>query len=659
MRTRTALLVLAAHLAPTFATCQDPPAPARDLTALSLSELAELEVTSVSKKPEKSWNTPAAISILTSLDLRHAGTTTLVDALRAVPGVHVARIDSSKWAVGIRGFTSRLSRSQLVLMDGRSVYTPLFAGTYWEVQDTLLDDVERLEVVRGPGGTLWGANAVNGVVNVITKGTRDTQGGMLAAGGGTEETGFVRGRYGARLGDRGFYRAYAKYSDRGATFHDPPSDFDRWHLGQLGFRTDWELGASDQLKVQGDTYRGAAGQRTSFTAYEPPYTRRLEDEARFSGGNVLSRWRRVLGGASELAVRVYYDRTYRDETSFREARDTADFEVQHRVRLGGRHDVVWGSGYRVSWGRSRGIETIAFSPADRTDHLFTGFVEDEVALAPGRLRLDLGAKVEHNSYSGFALQPSARVLWTPASRQVLWAGITRAVRTPSRVEHDLLLTTTLSPSAPLFARITGSHAFVPETVVAYEAGVRLQPSSRLLLDAAAFHNRYPNLLSLEAGAPFAERGRQILPFVMANLLKGRTRGAELSAHFQLTRAARLHGSYSFLDMRLSPAPGSTDTSQSRAEGASPRHRVHLRADWTLPRQVDVGARVRWTDELPAQKVSAYTGLDARVAWRPYRQIELAVVGSDLLQPRHPEFGGGAAGLAQVERAVFAEAVWRW
>jgi iron complex outermembrane recepter protein len=657
MSTPPTALLLALSLAPATATGQGPAG--RDLTELSLNELAELEVTSVSKKPEQLWNTPAAIHVVTAADVRGAGATTLVEALRAAPGVHVARIDSSQWAVGIRGFSSRLSRAQLVLVDGRSVYTPLFAGTYWEVQDTLLDDLDRVEVVRGPGGTLWGANAVNGVVSVITRPARDTQGGLLAAGAGSQESGFARARYGGRLGGRGHYRAYAKYADRGAVYHDPPSDYDRWHLGQLGFRADWVRGVADQLTVQGDGYRGAAGQITSFSAYQPPYTRRIEDDTRLAGGNILSRWRHVFAGASELDVRLYYDRTRRDEASFRETRDTADVDVQHRVRVGGRQELVWGAGYRISAGRTGGVETIAFVPADRTDHLITGFAQDEIALARGRLRLDLGAKVEHNGYSGLAVQPSARVLWTPAERQVVWAGLTRAVRTPSRVEHDLLLTSTISTSGPVFARIAGNKDFDPETVIAYEGGVRAQPSSRVLLDVAVFQNRYPNLLSLEQGPPFAEAGRQIIPFALANLLQARVRGVEVGAHFQVGGSVRFYGGYSFLDMRLTPAPGSNDTSQEDAEGESPRHRLHLRADWTLPREVDLGLRARWVDELPAQRVPAYASLDARVAWRPRPPLELGLVGRDLLQPRHAEFDGGAAGLSQIERSVFAEVVWRW
>jgi iron complex outermembrane receptor protein len=659
MGTRVVLLLLIAQLDALSARAQDPPAPARDLTALSLTELAELEVTSVSKKPEKRWATPTAIDLITSADLRNSGATTLVEALRGAPGVHVARIDSSKWAVGIRGFSSRLSRAQLVLVDGRSVYTPLFAGTYWEVQDTLLDDVDRIEVVRGPGGTLWGANAVNGVVSVMTRSARDTQGGLLAGGAGSEENGFFRARYGSHLGSRGYYRAYGKYADRAATFHDASSGFDGWHLGQLGFRTDWEIGDADHLVVQGDAYRGAAGQITNFAVYEPPFTRRLEEDARFSGGNLLSRWRRVLSGTSELDVRFYYDRTSRNETSFGETRDTVDLDLQHRARLDGRQELVWGAGYRLSAGRARGVETIVFAPSSRTDHLFTGFVQDEIALAAGRVRLDLGAKLEHNGYSGFALQPSARLLWTPAARHVVWAGLTRALRTPSRVEHDLLLTASLSPSAPLFARVTASREFDAESVTVYEAGVRTQPSAPVLLDASVFHNRYPNLLSLERGTTFAERDRQIVPLLIANLLRARVRGVELSTHVQLTASLRLFGGYSFLDMDMSAAPGSTDASQLAAGGSSPRHRIHLRGDWALAREVDVGARVRWVDELPAQRVPAYTSLDARVAWRPYPALELAVVGSDLLRARHAEFGGGAAGLAQVERAVFGEVVWRW
>ena len=627
----------------------------RDLTTISLEELAQTKVTTVSKTEEPRFQTPAAVHVVTAEDIRRSGVTSIPDALRLAPGVHVARINSNQWAVGIRGFTSRLARSQLAIMDGRTLYNPLFAGTYWETQDTLLEDVERIEIVRGPGGTLWGANAVNGIVNIVTKHTRDTQGWFVSAGGGNEERAFVRARYGGAIADKGSYRVYGKYFRRDAAFHATTDAYDAWHMAQGGFRTDWKLRGDDRLTVQGDAYSGRAGERTSLSFYEPPFLRTVERKVPLSGGNVTARWAHLVNG-SALTVNTYYDRTNRSEPSFRESRDTFEADVQHQLGLGESHRVVWGLGYRLSNGRGRGSETLTFNPPDRTDHIFGAFVHDEVALVRDRLRLSVGTKLERNQYTGFELQPSARVIWAPGPRHAAWAAASRAVRTPSRVERDLALSAALSPTLPLFARVVGNEGFKSEKTWAYEAGYRIQPANRLSLEAAAFHNRYRDFTSLEQDPPFVENGRQILPFRFANLLRGRSSGLEVTSLAHVSSRGWVSAEYSYLSLHMETVPGSTDTT-SAAQGSSPRHMARAQSSWTLPGHVDLDVGFRWVDRLPSQKVPAYSELDARVGWLVVPRLELAIVGQNLLHEHHAEFGGSER--AEIERSVYGEARWRW
>jgi len=630
----------------------------RDLTTMSLEELAQTKVTTVSKTEEPRFQTPAAVHVVTADDIQRSGATSIPEALRMVPGVHVARINSNQWGVGIRGFTSRLARAQLAILDGRTLYNPLFAGTYWEAQDTILEDVERIEVVRGPGGTLWGANAVNGIVNIVTKDTRDTHGGFVSAGGGNEERAFVRARYGGEIADRGSYRVYGKYFRRDAAFHATTNGYDDWHMAQGGFRTDWKLRGEDRLTVQGDAYSGRTGERAVLSFLTPPYLRTVDSEAPLSGGNVTARWAHLMNG-SALTVNTYYDRTNREEPSFRESRDTFELDLQHQFGLGESHRLVWGLGYRLSDGRGRGSETVTFDPPARTDHIFSVFAHDEIAVVKDRLRLSAGTKLERNQYTGFELQPSARLLWTPGPRHAVWAAASRAVRTPSRVERDLALSAALSPTLPLFARIMGNDDFKSEKTWAYEAGYRVQAAERLSLEAAAFHNRYDDLTSLERDPPFVESGRQILPYRFANLLRGRASGVEVTSLAHLSRRWWVSAEYSYLSLHLETAPGSTDTtSVTSSEGSSPRHMVRARSSWSLPRHVDLDVGFRWIDRLPAQRVPAYAEADARVGWQVAPRLEIAVVGQNLLHAHHPEFGG-SPDLAEIERSVYGEARWRW
>src|SRR5713226_7875736 len=503
------------------------------LKQLSLEQLGDIEVTTASKEPEQLRRTPAAIYVLTQEDIRRSGATSIPDILRLVPGVEVARIDSNKWSLGVRGFTGRLSRSVLVLIDGRSVYTPLFAGVYWEVQDTLLEDVDRIEVTRGPGGTIWGANAVNGVINIVTKNSRESHGVLVSTGGGSLDQGFLNFRYGAGNNESFNYRIYGKTFIRGPEFHPDRHQFDDWRMGQVGFRADWDLHKHDTLTLQGDLYNGDAGQRVGINSYSPPYMANVEQNVELGGGNLLGRWKRVLGEGSDIQLQTYYDRTNRKQANFAESRDTFDIDFVHRFALPFRQDFLWGAGVRLSSGNTtQVVPTVAFTPNHFTDKLYSAFVQDDIAVVPNKLSLTFGSKFLHNSYSGFEVEPGARVLWTPSPQQAVWAAVTRAVRTPSRVEEDLQLTGLLAPDPLTFYRISGDRKFSSENLIGYEVGYRSLVKPRLYIDFAAFYNNYDHLLSIEPGAPYSETSppppHTVVPFFFRNGLLGKTSGFEIA-----------------------------------------------------------------------------------------------------------------------------------
>lgn len=627
------------------------PATAADLGSLSLEQLLDIEVTSVSKKPEKALDAAAAVFVITGDDIRRSGATSIPEALRLAPGVEVAQIDANKWAIGVRGFGSRLSRALLVLIDGRSVYTPLFAGVYWEVQDTLIEDIDRIEVIRGPGGTLWGANAVNGVINIVTRSAPDSQGGMLSTGAGSSESSAAL-RYGGSIGEDGHYRVYAKAFDRAASYHAFGNAYDDWRMGQAGFRIDQRLAGGDAFTLQGDAYSGRSGQRTSISTYSPPYSQTLEGDAALSGFNLLARRERHVGEALDLSLQAYIDHTDRAELHFSEVRDTVDFDLSGVLRLSARHQLTWGAGYRWSAGDFSGVPTIVFTPARRVESLFSALIQDEYWLVTDRLRLTLGTKLEHNDYSGLEHQPNARLLWRPAENHTFWAAVSRAVRSPSRVEHDLVLTALVEPTTPVYARLTGGPSFDSEKVLAYELGYRTQPDEKLYLDCSGFYNRYDHLLSVEPGTPFAgpdpPPGHLVVPYAIGNGVSGRTRGIEFTADWQPLESLRLHANQSFLWLDFSPGAGSSDTTTvASLEGGSPRHQTILRSSLALSQRTDFDVIVRHVGRLHRDRIPAYTAVDFRLARRLQRGLEVALTGRNLFDPHHPEFAS-PAGAEQIE-----------
>ncbi|HYO16684.1 MAG TPA: TonB-dependent receptor [Thermoanaerobaculia bacterium] len=635
-RAAVALLVLLAVLASRAHAQDEAEIASSDLKNLSIEELMEIDVTSVSRRSERLVEAAAAITVLTNDEIRRSGATSLPEALRLANGLHVARFDSRTWAISARGFNISTANKMLVLIDGRSVYTPLFSGVFWDVQDVLLDDIERIEIIRGPGATLWGANAVNGVINIITRSARDTQGGLVTLGTGTEDRGLAAARYGGVLGERTSYRGYAKYHyidalalSRGGSAEDP------LRRAQGGFRVDSQISDRDALTFQGDVYEGVIGELT-------------RSDTDVDGGNLLGHWTRQLSGESALELQVYWDRTHRRVPGqFEEDRDTLDLDFQHRLPLGTRHDLVWGLGYRVSRDDIVNAPLITWVPDSDTQELFSAFAQDEISLMGDRLRLTLGSKLEANESTGLEVQPSVRAAWTPDSRQTLWGAISRAVRTPTRIDEDVRF---LLPNGSVL--IQGSRDFESEDLLAYELGYRYQPASGLSLDLATFYNVYDDLRTQEppaSGAPF--------PITLGNNLNAETWGIELRSNFRVTPWWRGHAAYAWFRKDFSFDPGSRDPTGGTAEGNDPEHRFLLRSSIDLPRNLELDAWLRYVDSLPQPFIPAYTELDLRFGWRVNDRLDLSLVGQNLLHERHPEFFTTIP--KEVQRGVYGKATWRW
>jgi iron complex outermembrane receptor protein len=611
--------------------------------------------------------TPAAIYVITQEDIRRSGATSIPEALRLAPGVEVAQVDSDHWSIAIRGFAGQFARSLLVLIDGRSVYTPLFSGVYWDVQNLMLEDVDRIEVIRGPGGTIWGSNAVNGVINIITKSANDTKGTLARLGGGSVDQGTGAARYGGSVGKDFNYRIYGMGFINGPEFHADHDGFDDWRMGQMGFRTDWKRGDRDTFTVQGDLYRGESGERVVIATFTPPSQTTPDDNAFVSGGNIVARWQHNTGEGSDIQFQTYFDRTNRQGLEFGETRDTFDFDfIQHKtIRRG--QKLTWGLGARVSPGNFiQTSDAVNFLPHKETDSIYSGFAQYEAPIIRDRLTLTAGTKLEHNNFSGFEYQPSVRLLWTPTDKQSFWAAVTRAVRTPSRVDKEVqfeIFVENLPP--PVYFDIQGSPTLKAERLLSYEAGYRVTITPHVYLDVAAFYNIYHDLqnygaLSLAAATtPPPLHLNIVIPY--ANGVEGHTIGAEIAPNWQITHWWQVRGSYSYLHMSLKDAPGFTDDTGmllASYQGSSPRHSVVFQSLLSLPKRFDLDASYRYVSAVPAEGVSAYQTGDVRLGWRLAEGLEFSVVGQNLLQPSHVEFGGDPGPLVGIKRSAYGKITWR-
>jgi iron complex outermembrane receptor protein len=628
-----------------------------DLTRLSLEQLMDIEVISVSKKPEKVADAAAAVFVITQEDIRRSGATHIPEVLRMVPGVEVARVDSNKWAVSIRGFNDLFARKLLVLIDGRSVYTGLFSGTFWDTQDTALEDIERIEVIRGPGATVWGANAVNGVINIITKNAGNSQGGMISAGGGNVEQGFTTMRYGDKLGEDAHYRVYGKWFNRdsfeGTTGMDSNDD---WTVARGGFRVDWDVSENSELTFQGDVYDGKSKSRI-VGPVAPGVMTTVMDEEDVSGANFLARWTRKFSDRSELKVQTYFTNENREGQVFGQKINIFDLDVQHRLPVGEAHDVVWGVNGRVTTDELDSTFIIAFNPEQDTNYFVNGFVQDQITLIPSHLKLTLGTKLGYNSFSGWEVQPSGRLLWTPNDKHSVWASAARAVRTPSRIEDSFTLNfLTIPPAGPTF-QLVGNSELKSENLLAYELGYRVKATKHLFLDIATFYNVYDDLLTTETVNPFPP----VIRTQNQNLMKGESWGVETAATWDVFDFWRVKAAFTWFELDLFLEPGSQSPISTAANGASPQFQVNFRSYLDLPKGWELDTSVNYVDELPDLGIEDYVRLDLRLGWHASKNVELSVTGQNLLEPKHHEFNAFVGGVqpALVPRSVYGKVTLRF
>ena len=642
--------------------------PPIDLTGTSLEDLMNIQVTSVSKKGQSLSKVAGSIYVITQDDIHHSGATNVPDLLRMVPGVDVARINANTWAISIRGFNSRYSGKVLVLTDGRTVYTPLFSGVYWDQQTMPLENIERIEVIRGPGGTVWGANAMNGVINIISKSAKDTRGGLVSAEAGSQDRAQGLAQYGGSAGANGAYRVYGRYTmneDSPSIAGSPATD--NAHSSQMGFRSDWNLSPHDTLTAQGDLLGSSESQTiTTLFLNQPPGYYTLNDQVRVAAGNVLGRWNHVFSNGSATTLQVYYDRFRRfDEGS--ENQSTGDVDFQYHFHAAERNDIVAGIGYRLTDQSFTNGYAVVVGTGHRQDNLFGTFVQDELRLSDS-VSLTMGVKVEHNAYTGFEFEPSVQLVWSPTTHQTVWASISRAIQQPSWVyaaAQDAEAAVPVPGAGTAIYQVSGNPQGKAPAVLNYEMGYRTELSKRLTLDITAFLGEYNRLQTLEPETPFFATSpappHLVLPNVFGNSANGKAYGIEASAHWDVTKWWRISPGFSLLQTDLSLNGGATPGAIiAFTSTASPKRQAQFRSNIKLPHHVEWDTSVYFVGSLAMGPVPAYTRVDTRLGWHIGEFVDVSITGQNLLTPRHIEFLDGLEVTPmETARAIVAKLTWHF
>jgi iron complex outermembrane receptor protein len=656
-----ALLLLVPWAVPARAQTSD------DLSNRSLEDLMNITVTSVAKTEETLSRTASAAFVINAEDIRNSGATNIPDLLRTVPGVDVAQIDSNTWAISIRGFNDRFSNELLVMVDGRTVYTPTFGGVFWDALDLPLEDIERVEVIRGPGGSIWGANATNGVINIITKKASETPKTLVVGGAGNLDKGFGTVQYGGNLGASTSYRIYGKYLNEGQL---PDASIggqnDAWQMFRSGFRLDTAPSLKDSLTFNGDLYSGREGAESPILPSITSGLRLQQMQVDLSGGFIQSIWNHVSSPRSDTNLQVSFDRYSRKN---RDVRDTVSIDFQHHYLWAQRQNIVWGVDYRYSANRAGGSLFASLNPAVLGTQMYGFFIQDEIALVKNRLYLTVGTKLEHDYYSGFNLMPSARVAWTVNKRHMLWAALSRAVRTPSRIDTAIRLNFagfTAADGTPILISLFGNPNFKPEGLTAWELGYRATVGHSLSIDLSTYYNNDSNQQTTEPSTPFFETmpapPHLVIPTTYENLMHGESYGLEISANWKITDRWILSPGYAFEQIRMRLDPTSQDTvSVGLAEGSSPAHSAQLRSHLVLPHNWAWDASAYFVGRLSDPQVPAYTRVDTGLTWRWREGISVSVVGQNLLQRQHLEFTDENQSVqsALLERSGYAKFTWRF
>jgi iron complex outermembrane recepter protein len=626
-----------------------------DVTGLSLEELMDLRVTSVAKRDQRLSDAAAAVFVITAEDIRRSGVTTLPEALRMAPGLFVGRINGGQWAVSARGFASRFARNLLVLVDGRSVYTPLFSGVFWDEQDIMLENVERIEVIRGPGASMWGANALNGVINIITRSSTDTQGGLVSASVGDVDRGNVQARYGTTLGNGATGRAWFSGGERRSSPDvGDTGGQDDWRRVRGGFRIDQDLAGGKAL-FQGEAYRSSTRDTTILGSLRPPYVESFDMPFVNKGAYLQGGWERDLGASGQLGVHAYLDHTDRTYLTGRDRRTTLDVELQHRLHVAERHELTYGLGYRVYADDFPGVAQVSVDPIERRYQLFSAFAQDEISLLDDKLHLTFGSRFEHNSFTGFEVQPNARVTFMPDPSHTFWGAVSRAVRTPSIIERQaragvavLPPNSGLNPSPlPVYTVVVGSGDVAAEVLYAYEIGWRAQVSASVAADVALYSNHYRGVIQQTVGTPelrFDGVPYIYQPLALTNSHKLAVNGAEAALDWRAMQGWRLKGTYTFTN---------------HPDG--PRNQAALRSTSELPGNLELDLWARYVDAVSVREIAipSYVTFDVRLGWHPRRDLELSLIGQNLAQAQHAEFRSDTLRTLpmDVPRGVYAKVRW--
>jgi iron complex outermembrane recepter protein len=637
----------------------------QDLTTISLEDLLNTKITTVSKSPQTLRDSAASVSVITSDDIRRSGAESIPELLRHVIGLDVARVNGTTWAISSRGFNSQWANKMLVMVDGRTVYDPLFSGVFWDIQDTLLEDIDRIEITRGPGGSVWGANAVNGVINIITKPSSATQGFLAMGGGGNIQRGFGGFRYGGKLSDNTQYRVFTKFDIQDAdwkTTETNASDSAQW---RAGFRSDTKLGRSDSLTLTGEVYTGSDNTPWTLPTLTAPYHTEFLNHAGMYGGFMAQEWDHVYKNGSDSTLRTYYEYGDRAWTNMGLHRSTVGAEFQHNFAWGSRQQFSWGGGLRYTDDStaSKGLG-VALSPALTENGIGDTFVEDSISFWRDRLTVTLGSKLQYDNFSGYEFLPTVRALYKLNRQNRIWVAVSRAARTPSRADLGIVADLYTVPAAPVpvLVQLHGNKKFGSEHMAAYEAGYRWQPNKRFTLEASAFYNHYTGVetaVQADNGFEMSPTPHAVADVVYVNGLHGPSYGGEIETHWSLSERFKLSASYALLRASLGPDPGINLLSPP-SNNDSPRHTLLAEGSYRLRKTVEFGTFVRAMSSAKDAGAAKYTQMNAHVRWILGEHSDFSINGEDLLSQKTPEFSIPETTVsALLGRRVFAKFTWQF